>query len=142
MRREDGTEETAMPVIFVDAQTGEKVFEYDNLQTASGASLYSGTVNIKTSVSGSTYYMEDTTRRMGTFNMNNTGNTTYETGGTHSRYTDTNDIWDTTAQKTGVDALLEPPKLTITLKTFTVATALTATTDPVRRLPPPIAQSL
>jgi len=106
MRREDGTSETAMPVIFVDAQTGEKVFEYDNLQTASGASLYSGTVNISTSVSGSTYYMEDTTRKMGTFNMNNTGNTSTGSGGTQSRYTDTNDVWDATAQKAGVDAHL------------------------------------
>lgn len=104
MRREDGTAATSMPVIFVDAQTGEKVFQYDNLQTASGSSLYSGTVNITTSVSGSTYYMEDTARRMGTFNMNNTGNTSTGSGGTQSRYTDTNDVWDTTAQKAGVDA--------------------------------------
>ncbi len=97
MRREDGTKDTAMPVVFVDAQTGENVYEYDNLQTASGASLYSGTVNITTSIAGSTYYMEDTTRKMGTFNFNN---------GTSSaaRYTDTNDIWDATIQKAGVDA--------------------------------------
>ncbi|MGH9949182.1 MAG: M4 family metallopeptidase [Pyrinomonadaceae bacterium] len=104
MRREDGTEDTAMPVIFVDAQTAEKVFSYDNLQTASGSSLYSGTVNIATSSSGSTFYMEDLTRRMGTFNMNNTGNTTTGTGGTQSRYTDTNDVWDSTTQRAGVDA--------------------------------------
>ncbi|MEJ7698697.1 MAG: M4 family metallopeptidase [Pyrinomonadaceae bacterium] len=104
MRREDGTDETAMPVIFVDAQTGEKVFEYDNLQTASGSSLYSGSVTIDTSVSGSTYYMEDLTRKQGTFNMNNTGNTSTGSGGTQSRYTDTNNIWDSTAQKAGVDA--------------------------------------
>ncbi|MBA3632339.1 MAG: M4 family metallopeptidase [Acidobacteria bacterium] len=97
MRREDGSADTAMPVIFVDAQTGEKVFEYDNLQTASGASLYSGTVNITTDIVGSTYYMEDTTRKMGTFNFNN-GTTSA------ARYTDTNDVWDSTAQKAGVDA--------------------------------------
>ncbi len=97
MRREDGTKDTAMPVIFVDAQTGEKVFEYDNLQTASGVSLYSGTVNITTDLVGSTYYMEDTVRKMGTFNFNN-GTTTA------ARYTDTNDVWDATAQKAGVDA--------------------------------------
>ena len=97
MRREDGTNETAMPVIFVDAQTGENVFEYDNLQTASGASLYSGTVNITTDLVGSTYYMEDTVRKMGTFNFNN-GTTTA------ARYTDTNDVWDATSQKAGVDA--------------------------------------
>jgi len=97
MRREDGTAATAMPVVFVDAQTGEKVFQYDNLQTASGVSLYSGTVNITTDVVGSTYYMEDTVRKMGTFNFNN-GTTTA------ARFTDTNDIWDATAQKAGVDA--------------------------------------
>ena len=105
MRREDGTPETAMPVIFIDAQTGENVFQYDNLQTASGSSLYSGTVNISTSSTGSTsFYMEDLTRKMGTFNMNNTGNTSTGTGGTQSRYTDTNDIWDSTTQRAGVDA--------------------------------------
>src|SRR5687768_946127 len=75
MPRLDGTEETAIPVVFVDAHTGEKVFEYNNLQAGSGNSLYSGTVTIDTSSSGSTYYMEDLTRRMGTFNMNNTGST-------------------------------------------------------------------
>jgi len=102
--RLDGTEHTSAPVIFIDAHSGEKVFEYNNLQTGTGSSLYSGNVTIDTSVVGSTYYMEDTVRRMGTFNMNNTGNTTTGTGGTQSRYTDTNDIWDTTAQRAGVDA--------------------------------------
>ncbi len=104
MPRLDGTEATAIPVYFIDAQTGEKIFEYNNLQTGSGSSLYSGTVTVDTSVSGSTYYMEDLTRRMGTFNMNNTGNTSTGTGGTQSRYTDTNDVWDATAQRAGVDA--------------------------------------
>ncbi len=97
MPRLDGTEHTSIPVIFVDAQTGEKVFEYDNLQTATGVSLYSGTVNITTDLVGSTYYMEDTTRKMGTFNFNN-GTTSA------ARYTDTDDVWDSTAQKAGVDA--------------------------------------
>lgn len=106
MRREDGTEQTAMPVIFVDAQTGEKVFEYDNLQTVAGtgSSLYSGTVTIETSLSGSTYYMEDLTRKQGTFNMNNTGNTSTGTGGTQSRYTDADNVWSGSAQQAGVDA--------------------------------------
>ncbi len=104
LRREDGTRQNAMPVLFIDAETGEKIFEYNNLQTATGSSLYSGTVNIATSSAGSTFYMEDVTRRMGTFNMNNTGNTSTGTGGTQSRYTDTDDIWDSTAQRAGVDA--------------------------------------
>lgn len=104
MPRLDGTEATAIPVYFIDAQTGEKIFEYNNLQTGSGNSLYSGTVTVDTSVSGSTYYMEDLTRRMGTFNMNNTGNTTTGTGGTQSRYTGADDVWSATTERAGVDA--------------------------------------
>ena len=40
----DGSDASDVPVIFVDAQTGEKVFEYNNLQTGTGSSLYSGTI--------------------------------------------------------------------------------------------------
>ena len=104
MPRLDGTEKTAAPVVFIDAHTGEKVFEHDNLKTGSGNSLYSGTVTIDTSSSGSTFYMEDLTRRMGTFNMNNTGSTTTGTGGTQSRYSGTDDVWSATAERAGVDA--------------------------------------
>ncbi len=104
MPRVDGSNDTSVPVNFIDAQTGENVMEYNSLQTGTGSSLYSGTVSISTTVSGSTYYMEDTTRRMGTFNMNSTGNETTGTGGTQSRYTDTDDVWDTTIQRAGVDA--------------------------------------
>ncbi len=102
--RIDGSDSSSAPVVFVDAQTGEKVFEYDNLQTGSGSSLYSGTVNINTSSVGSTFYMEDLTRKQGTFNMNSTGSETSGTGGTQSRYTDTDDVWNTTIQRAGVDA--------------------------------------
>ncbi|MUY71872.1 hypothetical protein GLN44_25270, partial [Shigella flexneri 2a] len=49
LRREDGTDETSMPVVFIDAHTGEKLFEYDNLQTATGTSLFSGVVTFETS---------------------------------------------------------------------------------------------
>ena len=97
MRREDGTKGTAMPVIFVDAQTGEKVFQYDNLQTATGSSLYSGTVTINTYQNGATYYMEDITRKVGTFDYRNTTSSVY-------RFTDTDDTWNSTTQRAAVDA--------------------------------------
>jgi len=97
MRREDGSRKTSMPVVFVDAQTGEKVFGYDNLQTASGLSLYNGTVNIGTSGSGSTYYMEDLSRRIGTFTYNTTTTTV-------SRLTDSDNVWNSANQLAGVDA--------------------------------------
>jgi Zn-dependent metalloprotease len=102
--RIDGSKDTAVPVDFIDAHTGERVFTYNNLQTGTGSSLYSGTVTINTSSVGATYYMEDLTRKMGTFNMNSTGNETTGTGGTQSRYTDTDDVWNTTIQRAGVDA--------------------------------------
>ncbi|HEX9962610.1 MAG TPA: M4 family metallopeptidase [Pyrinomonadaceae bacterium] len=104
MPRIDGSKDTAVPVDFIDAHTGERVFGYNNLQTGSGSSLYRGTVTIDTSSTGGTFYMEDLTRKMGTFNMNSTGNETYGTGGTQSRYTDTDDVWNTTIQRAGVDA--------------------------------------
>lgn len=104
MPRIDGTDLTSIPVIFVDAHTGEKVLEYNNLQTGTGNSLYSGNVTISTSSSGATFYMEDLTRRMGTFNMNNTGNTSTGTGGTQSRYTGADDVWSAANERAGVDA--------------------------------------
>ena len=99
-----GDAEPSAPVVFIDAQTGEKVFGYDNLQTGTGNSLYSGTVTISTSSLSGTYYMEDLTRRLGTFNMNNTGNTTTGTGGTQSRYSGTDDSWTASNELAGVDA--------------------------------------
>ncbi len=102
--RIDGSKDTSAPVVFIDAHTGEIVDRYDNLQTGTGSSLYSGTVAISTSQSGASFYMEDTTRRMGTFNMNNTGSTTTGTGGTQSRYTDADDNWTATNARAGVDA--------------------------------------
>ena len=104
MPRLDGSAKTGAPVVFVDAHTGEKVFEYDNLQTGTGSSLYSGTVTIDTSSSGSTFYMEDLTRRMGTFNMNSTGNESTGSGGTQSRYSGSDDSWTATIERAGVDA--------------------------------------
>lgn len=104
LARLDGSAHTGAPVIFIDAQTGEKVYEYDNLQTGTGSSLYSGNISIATSQSGVTYYMEDTVRRQGTFNMNSTGNESTGSGGTQSRFTDTDDAWTATIQRAGVDA--------------------------------------
>jgi thermolysin len=100
LRREDGSAQTSMPVVFIDAHSGEKLWAYDNLQTATGTSLYSGTVTINSYLSGSTYYLEDIPRKVGTFNYNNTTSTI-------SRFTDTNDVWGEAAQtnqRAGVDA--------------------------------------
>lgn len=102
--RIDGSDGTSDPVVFIDAQTGETVYQYDNLQTGTGSSLYNGTVTINTSNVGATFYMEDLTRKQGTFNMNSTGSESTGTGGTQSRFTDTDDNWNSTIQRAGVDA--------------------------------------
>jgi Zn-dependent metalloprotease len=104
LTRLDGSEFTSIPVMFIDAHTREKVFEYDNLQSATGSALYSGTVSIQTSRSGPTFYMEDLNRRMGTFDMNSTGNEGNQTGGIRSRFTDTDDNWNAAVQHAGVEA--------------------------------------
>ena len=103
MRREDGTADTAMPVYFIDAHTGSKVWGYDDLQTATGTglSLYSGTRPIgtyyKPSAPWAGYYMEDLTRRVGTYDNANTDNTTYN-------FYDLDNRWNATYQRIGVDA--------------------------------------
>lgn len=97
LRREDGSLQTSMPVYFVDAHTGNVVWSYDNLQTASGSSLYSGTVTFNTYFASPSYYMEDITRRIGTFDNRNTTSSTY-------RFTDADNVWNSATQRAGVDA--------------------------------------
>src|ERR1043166_3573759 len=66
--RIDGSDDTCDPVYFIDAHTGELVDQYDNLQTGTGTGRYNGQQTIATSSSGSTFYLEDLTRKQGTFN--------------------------------------------------------------------------
>ena len=90
LRREDGSGETSMPVYFIDAKTGEKVFGYDNLQTAGATgtlkTLYWGSPTGTVYLSGSTYYLEDVTRKVGTFDMRNTTSTTNRATSTTSTF--------------------------------------------------------
>lgn len=101
LRREDGSLETALPVYFVDAADGAVLRSYDNLQsgstTGTGSSLYSGTVSIPTYQSGTTYYLEDVTRKIGTFDFRNGTSSIY-------RFNDTNNVYDATNQRAAVDA--------------------------------------
>ncbi|MEW6735499.1 MAG: M4 family metallopeptidase [Acidobacteriota bacterium] len=98
LERLDGSKETAMPVYFIDAHTGKKVHKYNNMHTGSGTSLYSGTVSIGTYYSSDpppfgVYYMQDLSRKIGTFN-----------GSTSTPFTNLfSDVWDDQDQKAGVD---------------------------------------
>ena len=113
LSRLDGTENTSEPVYFIDAHTGALVWSYDNLQTqaatGTGVSLYSGTQPINTYKSGTSYYMEDLSRSVGTFDNRNSAKINAMLGyinnyGTMYRFTDADNFWDAATAKAGVDA--------------------------------------
>ncbi|WP_405862648.1 M4 family metallopeptidase [Streptomyces sp. NBC_00090] len=89
--------------VITDATTGAKLYEYQGVHTGTGNSMYSGTVNIGTSLSGSTYQLNDPSRG---------GNKTYNLGGgtsgTGTLFTDADDVWGnglpSNTQTAGVDA--------------------------------------
>ncbi|CCK27335.1 neutral zinc metalloprotease [Streptomyces davaonensis JCM 4913] len=93
--------------VVTDAQTGEKLYEWEAIQTGTGNSQYSGTVTIGTSLSGSTYQLSDTSR--GTHKTYNKARSTSSSAGT--LFTDADDTWGTgaassssTSQTAAVDA--------------------------------------
>jgi bacillolysin len=113
LSRLDGTKDTSEPIYFINAHTGDLVWSYDNLQTqsatGSGVSLYSGTQAINTFLSGGSYYMEDHSRALGTFDNRNSAKINAAQGfittfGSTYRFTDADNLWNTTTQKAGVDA--------------------------------------
>lgn len=101
LQRIDGSAETSMPVYFIDAHSGKKVWEYNNLQTASaavtGTSTYYGSLSLTGFQSGTSFYLEDVGRKVGTFSFNNGTTTVFRASSTSSAFT-------TTAQKAMVDA--------------------------------------
>lgn len=94
--RKEG-DEPRMPVYFIDAENGEFVSSYDNIQTQSvtntGSSLYSGNVAFTGFKYNGLYYLENLNRKIGTFN-----------GSFSVRFSDTDGIWNSAVQRAGVDA--------------------------------------
>ncbi|MGW0706127.1 M4 family metallopeptidase [Streptomyces sp. NPDC002643] len=89
--------------VITDAQTGEKLFEYEGVHTGTGNTLYSGTVTLGTSQSGSTYTLTDADRgNHRTYNLNR------GSSGTGTLFSGSDDIWgDGTAanlETAGADA--------------------------------------
>ncbi|MET9901486.1 M4 family metallopeptidase [Streptomyces sp. NPDC006446] len=93
--------------VITDAATGKKLYEYQGIETGTGKSLYSGTVTLNTTLSGSTYQLTDGTR--GSHKTYNKSHTTSSSAGT--LFTDADDVWgtgaassSTTDQTAAVDA--------------------------------------
>ncbi|MFE0675979.1 M4 family metallopeptidase [Streptomyces sp. NPDC058867] len=93
--------------VITDATTGEKLYEWEAIQTGTGNSQYSGTVTVGTSLSGSTYQLNDASR--GAHKTYNKARSTSSSAGT--LFTDADDTWGTgaassssTSQTAAVDA--------------------------------------
>ncbi|MDQ0789306.1 M4 family metallopeptidase [Streptomyces sp. B3I8] len=78
--------------VVTDAATGKKLYEYQGIETGTGKTLYSGTVTLGTTKSGSTYQLYDTTR-----GGHKTYNLAHRTSGTGTLFTDADDVWGTGA---------------------------------------------
>ncbi|MFZ3597036.1 M4 family metallopeptidase [Streptomyces sp. BH104] len=89
--------------VITDARSGKKIYEYDDIRTGSGESLYSGKVDIGTSGSGSSFSLTDAERG---------GHSTYDLkhgeSGKGTLFTDADDTWgdgtNNDAATAGVDA--------------------------------------
>ncbi|WP_229816352.1 M4 family metallopeptidase [Streptomyces lucensis] len=99
--QEDGTPSRLHVV--TDATTGKELHRYQAVQTGTGKTQYSGTVSLTTSLSGSTYQLNDTSRGgHKTYNLNR------GTSGTGTLMTDADDVWGdgtgSNTQTAGADA--------------------------------------
>ncbi|MET7350403.1 M4 family metallopeptidase [Streptomyces mirabilis] len=79
--------------VITDAATSKKLYEYQGIETGTGKTLYSGTVTLNTTLSGSTYQLTDGTR--GGHKTYNKSHTTTSSAGT--LFTDADDTWGTGA---------------------------------------------
>ncbi|MFE9613319.1 M4 family metallopeptidase [Streptomyces sp. NPDC006012] len=95
--QEDGTPNELH--VITDAATGKKLYEYQGIETGTGKTLYSGTVTLGTTKSGTTYQLTDPTR-----GGHKTNNLARGTSGTGTLFTDADDVWGTgTASSSSTD---------------------------------------
>ncbi|NYV76900.1 M4 family metallopeptidase [Streptomyces sp. UH6] len=78
--------------VITDAATGKKIHEFQGVHTGTGKTLYSGSVTLNTTLSGSTYQLTDSTR-----GGHKTYNLARSTSGTGTLFTDADDVWGTGA---------------------------------------------
>ncbi|MBN0048909.1 M4 family metallopeptidase [Streptomyces actuosus] len=76
--------------VITDAATGQKIYEYQGIETGTGRSLYSGTVGLSTRKASKAYQLYDTTR-----GGHKTYNLAHRTSGTGRLFTDADDTWGT-----------------------------------------------
>ncbi|WP_053846377.1 M4 family metallopeptidase [Streptomyces sp. NRRL B-24085] len=99
--QEDGTPNELH--VITDAATGAKLYEYQAIETGTGNTMYSGTVTLGTTQSGSTYNLTDGARGgHKTYNLNR------GTSGTGTLFSGPDDVWGngsaSNAETAGADA--------------------------------------
>jgi Zn-dependent metalloprotease len=99
--QEDGTPNELH--VITDATTGQKLYEYQGIETGTGNTMYSGTVTLGTTQSGSTYNLTDGARgNHKTYNLNR------GSSGTGTLFSGPDDVWGTgaasNAETAGADA--------------------------------------
>ncbi|MFE9102629.1 M4 family metallopeptidase [Actinomadura geliboluensis] len=88
-----GTQQDGTPNrlhVVTDALTGKKIIEWQGVQTGTGNSQYSGTVQLGTTSSGGSYVLRDTGR-----GNHDTTNLNGATSGRGTLFTDSDDVWGT-----------------------------------------------
>jgi Zn-dependent metalloprotease len=70
----------------VDARSGAVITSWDEVMNGTGSSMYSGTVTLNSTLSGSTYQLKDT---IGNYTTDLNG----ATSGTGTQFTDADDVW-------------------------------------------------
>ncbi|MEU6464970.1 M4 family metallopeptidase [Streptomyces sp. NPDC046976] len=80
--------------VITDAATGKKLFEYQGIENATGTgkTLYSGSVSLTTTQSGSSYQLTDASR-----GGHSTYNLAHKTSGKGTLFTDADNVWGTGA---------------------------------------------
>ncbi|MFD2687265.1 M4 family metallopeptidase [Streptomyces phyllanthi] len=74
--------------VITDATTGKKLYEWEAIETGTGNTVYSGTVNLTTTQSGSAYNLTDGARgNHRTYNLNR------GTSGTGTLFSGSDDVW-------------------------------------------------
>ncbi|WP_415924910.1 M4 family metallopeptidase [Streptomyces sp. AK04-3B] len=99
--QEDGTPNELH--VITDATTGQKLYEYQGIETGTGNTMYSGQVTLGTTQSGSTYNLTDAARgNHKTYNLNR------GSSGTGTLFSGPDDVWGTgaasNAETAGADA--------------------------------------
>lgn len=87
--------EPEVPVVFIDAETGEELLRFDSINraTSSANTLYSGTVNFTTHAAAGVWYLGDTGRQLFTCTAaHNTDGSCKSIWSTNGSFTDTGKI--------------------------------------------------